>query len=107
MACMTHETHSFPPGPDRHGIGPVTTHARRRGQQRAIRPATVGRLLKHGIRRPAGKGTEMVYLPRWCHEEMLADGECTPGERMNTLYAIVGRDDALITVGHRYRRRWR
>lgn len=108
MACTVSKKHSRDTLKScAHTIGAMTKHATRRSQQRAIRPVVLALLLEHGARKPAGSGSEMVYLPRHRHEELLAEGICTDDDRLKGIYAIISADDQIVTVGHRTRRLWR
>ena len=71
-----------------------TAHARARMQQRGIPPAAIEALLDEGRSAPAGRGCEVLFFER-------AAGR---GGRFARTYAVLGRDGAVITVGHRYRR---
>ena len=62
----------------------LTTHARTRMQQRGIRADKLEALFERGRVVPAPGGAEMVVLKK--------------------TYAILGRDGAVVTVGHRNRR---
>lgn len=71
-----------------------TDHARARMQQRGIRTATLEALLDYGRSVPAGQGCELVFF----------DKAARKAARFPRTYAVVGRDGAVVTVGHRYRR---
>lgn len=92
---------------DAYTPGTMTKHATKRSQQRAIRPVVLAMLLEHGVRRPAGSGSEMIYLPRHHHDALLAEGICTEADRLKSVYAIISADNKIITVGHQTRRLWR
>jgi hypothetical protein len=66
------------------GQVPLTAHARVRMQQRGIRAAALEALLEHGRVRRAPGGADLVIL--------------------DSKYAIVGPNGAVLTVGHRTRR---
>ena len=106
MACKIRKKHSRDTL-DACTIGGMTEHATKRSQQRAIRPVVLALLLEYGTRRPAGRGSEIIYLPRHHHAELLADGTCTESDRLKSVYAIVSADNEIVTVGHRTRRLWR
>ena len=71
-----------------------THHARTRMQQRGIPTAEIEALLDYGRSTPAGRGCEVLFFDR-------ASGQ---GRRFRRTYAVLGRDGAVLTVGHRYRR---
>ena len=84
----------------------LTTHARRRMQQRGISAAALDALLDFGRSTRAGRGRELVFFDRRARERLarakaLAAGEAT---RVSNSYAIVGSDGTVITVGHRFHR---
>ncbi|POF63044.1 hypothetical protein CFR73_09270 [Novacetimonas maltaceti] len=108
MACTVSKKHSRDTLKTyAYAMGAMTKHATRRSQQRAIRPVVLALLLEHGVRKPAGGGSEMIYLPRRRHAELLAEGICTDDDRLKGIYAIISADDQIVTVGHRTRRLWR
>jgi hypothetical protein len=85
----------------------VTAHARARMQQRGIRPDALGALLDFGSARHLhSEGREVVFFDRKAKKRLAkADpAAARAAERLQRTYAIVGRDGAVITVGHRYRR---
>ena len=71
-----------------------TAHARCRMQQRGIPPAAIEALLDDGRSAPAGRGCEVLFFER----------AAARGRRFGRTYAVLGRDGAVISVGHRYRR---
>ena len=71
-----------------------THHARARMQQRGIPAAAIEALLDYGRSAPAGRGCELLFFGN-------AAGK---GRRYRRTYAVLGRDGAVLTVGHRYRR---
>lgn len=85
---------------------PLSTHARRRMQQRGISAAALDALLDFGRSTRAGRGRELVFFDRKARERLerakaLAAGEAA---RVCNSYAIVESDGTVITVGHRFRR---
>ena len=84
----------------------LSTHARRRMQQRGISAAALDALLDFGRTARAGRGRELVFFDRkarqrLARESVLAAGEAT---RVCNSYAILGSDGTVVTVGHRFRR---
>jgi len=75
-------------------LSTYTDHARARMQQRGIRAAAVQALLDYGRSVPAGDGCEVLFF----------DKAVRRAARLPNAYAVVGRDGAVVTVGHRYRR---
>jgi hypothetical protein len=75
-------------------LSTYTDHARARMQQRGIRAAAVEALLDYGRSAPAGDGCEVLFF----------DKAARKAARFPNTYAVVGRDGAVVTVGHRYRR---
>jgi hypothetical protein len=84
----------------------LSTHARRRMQQRGISAAALDALLDFGRTTRAGRGRELVFFDHKARERLarakaLAAGEAT---RVCNSYAIIGSDGTVVTVGHRFRR---
>ena len=84
----------------------LSTHARRRMQQRGISAAALDALLDFGRTARAGRGRELVFFDHKARERLsrakiLAAGEAT---RVCNSYAILGSDGMVVTVGHRFRR---
>lgn len=76
----------------------LTDHAQARMQQRGIRPDALEALLDYGRScHLHTKGRELLYLGKKARKG-LSD------ERLSRIYAVLGRDGTVITVGHRYRR---
>jgi hypothetical protein len=72
----------------------LTPHARARMQQRGISAASLEALLDHGrARHLHAGGREIVYFDK---KTRTAD--------LPRIYAIMGSNGVVITVGHRYRR---
>lgn len=73
----------------------LTPHAAARMQQRGIRPEELEDLLDFGAACHTHQGgVEIVF---W-------DKKARPKRRGARIYAVVGADGVVITVGHRYRR---
>jgi len=88
-------------------LSTYTDHARARMQQRGIRAAAVEALLDFGSARHLHtKGREMVFFDKAARERLFRDNPAAVQEadRLCRTYVVVGRDGAVVTVGHRYRR---
>jgi len=71
----------------------LTQHARARMQQRGIRPDALEALFDHGrVSHLHSRGCELVYFAKKARK------------RFPNIYAVVGANGVLVTVGHRYRR---
>ena len=87
---------------------PLTHHAARRAQQRAISATVLDLLLDYGDRFVAGGGAEIVRIGQHGRYELAR--ELSPatwrehGRKLQTAYAVVAADGAVVTVGHRFRR---
>jgi hypothetical protein len=83
-----------------------THHARARMQQRGIPAAAVEVLLDYGKTAPAGDGAELVFFDKAARARLFRDNPdaVKEAERLCRTYVVVGRDGAVVTVGHRYRR---
>ncbi len=95
---------------------PVTTHARRRMQQRGIPAAVLEDLLDYGRAMHDHRGAMVLYFDRharaelaqvWNRAELAHVWERAElrhaGKRVNA-YAVVGGDGEIRTVGHRTKR---
>jgi len=86
---------------------PLTNHARIRMQQRGIPDGAVDLLLDYGRETRAGKGRRIVSFDKRSRRRILRElGQevLRRIERYSDAYAVVGTDDAVVTVGHRQRR---
>lgn len=87
---------------------PLTHHAVRRAQQRAISATVLNLLLDYGDRFDAGRGAEIVRVGHQGRTELARDLPPAVwhehGRKLQTAYAVVAADGAVITVGHRFRR---
>ena len=87
---------------------PLTQHAACRAQQRAIPATVIDLLLAYGDRFVAGHGAEIVRIGQHVRDELAR--ELPPaawrahGRKLQTAYAVVAADGAVVTVGHRVRR---
>ena len=83
---------------------PLTTHARVRMQQRGIPPAALEALLDYGAEAHDHRGCRIVRFDkrsrRRAARELRAD-LFRRIERHLGAYAVIGPDDAVVTVGHR------
>ena len=83
---------------------PLTTHARVRMQQRGIPPAALEALLDYGSEAHDHRGCRIVRFDkrsrRRAARELRAD-LFRRIERHLGAYAVIGPDDAVVTVGHR------
>ena len=84
----------------------LSTHARRRMQQRGISAAALDALLDFGRTARAGRGRELVFFDRKSRERLARESVLAAGEatRVCNSYAVVGSDGTVVTVGHRLRR---
>ncbi len=71
----------------------LTDHARARMQQRGIRPDALEALFELGrVCHLHSQGCELVYFGKKARK------------RFPNIYAVVGANGVVVTVGHRYRR---
>lgn len=84
-----------------------TAHARARMKQRAIDEAALEALLDYGRAEHQPGGSQIVYLDKRARGRLRREvGDRafrTLGKRLST-YAVLARDGAVVTVGHRLRR---
>lgn len=81
-------------------------HAETRIQQRAIPKLIIDLLLEFGASEPAGRGTSKVFFDKSARRKVKAYAGALSKmleEHLN-IYAVVGDDEKVITVGHRFER---
>ena len=86
---------------------PLTTHARIRMQQRGIPEAALDVLLGYGRQAHDHHGCRIVLFDKRSRRDVareLGNETVRKLERWLNAYAVVGPDDAVVTVGHRDRR---
>ena len=84
----------------------LTKHASVRSQQRAIAPMMVDLLLQFGKSESAGSGATKFYFDKSARRRVCAYAGSL-ASLLNDhldLYAVVGTDMQVITVGHRLER---
>lgn len=85
----------------------LSTHARRRMQQRGITPDALDCLLEYGREAHDHCGHVTLYFDKAARRRLERDfGAENPKrvEEVRRLYAVLARDGEVVTVGHRYRR---
>lgn len=85
----------------------LTRHAGTRLQQRGIKSEAVARLLEFGSVEFDHMGGRIFYFDKrsWRRlEKALGERGAPCAEHLDGIYAVVGDDGAVITVGHRQRR---
>ena len=86
-------------------ISPTTRHAQIRCQQRGISGQLLELLLDHGEERHLGHGATIVSFPKDARERLRRSlprkTYAALDSRLN-VYAIVGANGQVMTVGHRY-----
>jgi hypothetical protein len=88
-------------------LAPLTTHARVRMQQRGIPSAALDVLLDYGREAHDHRGCRIVRFDKRSRKRAARElgGQLFRRvERYFNAYAVVGPDDAVLTVGHRQRR---
>jgi hypothetical protein len=88
-------------------LAPLTVHARVRMQQRGISSAALDILLDYGVEAHDHRGCRIVRFDKRSRkraERALGNRLYRSVERYLNAYAVVGPDDAVLTVGHRRRR---
>src|SRR5262245_6404122 len=85
----------------------LSQHARARMQQRGISPAALACLLDYGREAHDHHGAVTVYFDKAARRRLERDADSITRKeiaRLQRLYAVLGGDGAVMTVGHRYRR---
>jgi hypothetical protein len=88
-------------------LAPLTTHARVRMQQRGIPPAALDVLLDYGREAHDHHGCRIVLFDKRSRKRAareLGERSFRAVERYLDTYAVVGPDDAVVTVAYRNRR---
>lgn len=88
-------------------LAPLTTHARVRMQQRGIPTAAVEVLLDYGREAHDHHGCRIVRFDKRSRKRAareLGERSFRAVERYLDTYAVVGPDDAVVTVAYRNRR---
>ena len=83
---------------------PLTAHARARMQQRGISPAVLDALLDYGREAHDHRGCLIVRFDKRSRRRAargLGAALFSRIERHLGAYAVLGPDDAVVTVGHR------
>ena len=83
----------------------TTRHARIRCQQRGISGQLLGLLLDHGKERHLGHGATIISVPKNTRERLrrsLPRKTYAALDSSLNVYAIVGANGQVVTVGHRY-----
>ncbi len=88
-----------------------THHAKARSKQRGVDGAALQALLDWGKAYPCGGGGRELVLFRKRDLDKLSQhlpkAERLAVEKQRRLFAVVGQDGAVVTVGHRSRHIWR
>lgn len=84
----------------------MTRHARTRSQQRAVPPMMIDLLLQFGKSESAGAGVAKMFFDKQARKRVAAYAGSFASllDEYLDLYAVVGQDMAVITVGHRTER---
>lgn len=94
---------SFHPLPD---IS-MSQHGRTRMQQRGVPQPALELLVRYGTREHDHKGSQILYFSHRSKRRIardLGDKAMPSLDKSLDLYAVVGENGEIITVGHRYRR---
>jgi hypothetical protein len=87
--------------------GGLTNHARKRLQQRAIPPFILDYLDSFGCSKRCG-GSERMFFDKAARRRLAhhlgGEAALQPIERWLGVYAVVGDDGTVVTVGHRTKR---
>ena len=82
----------------------LTFHARARMQQRGIAPEALECLLEYGREAFDHRGGVIVYLDKAARRRIAREeGRAPAAAKRLDLYAVLGDDGRVRTVGHRYR----
>ena len=90
-----------------HPLADCTHHARVRMQQRGIDAAKLDLLMAYGRSSHDHRGHVLMHMDRRAVQAALkacGDAAAPMLERVRGIFAVVGKDGVVVTVGHRYRR---
>ena len=85
-------------------LAPLTAHARVRMQQRGISPAALDVLLEYGREAHDHHGCRIVRFDKRSRRRAAREMGAARFRRIERhlgAYAVLGPDDAVVTVGHR------
>ena len=85
----------------------LSGHARSRMQQRGISPRALFCLLEYGREAHGHDGRVTIYFDKAARRRLQREAQGDARKQMSQftrLYAVVGSDGGVVTVGHRYRR---
>ncbi|KPK48397.1 MAG: hypothetical protein AMS22_15435 [Thiotrichales bacterium SG8_50] len=82
----------------------LTHHAVERMQQRGIARAELDCLLRYGRPEYDHHGGRIFFVDKSSRRRLAAHFGSRLAERVGRLYAVVGHDGAVLTVGHRFHR---
>lgn len=84
----------------------MTGHALKRQQQRGIPALSIDLVVRFGRSEPTGSGASRYFLDKAGRRRLQAYAGSMAGliESQMNVFAIVGADGALITVGHQHKR---
>ncbi len=85
----------------------LTQHAMVRMRQRAIPPAVVDALMVYGREEHDHHGGTIVYFDKAARRRLVRERMDRALERYLDAYAVIAKDGAVLTVGHRDKRIWR
>ena len=92
---------------DTHLFDSLSRHARARMQQRGISQAALFCLLDYGREAHEHDGSVTLYFDKTARRRLERDAGPDSRKqlaRLRRLYAVLGGDGGVVTVGHRYRR---
>lgn len=84
-----------------------TEHAQRRQRQRGIDDAVVEALFEHGAMSHDHRGAVTIYFDRRARQRLanaLTGKQLARIECHLNVFAVVGQDGSIVTLGHRTRR---
>ena len=84
----------------------LSEHASKRSQQRAIPPLLIDLLIKFGNRQSVGNGASKLFFDKPSRRQVKAYAGTLSrilDEHLD-LYAVVARDNTVVTVAHRFER---
>ncbi len=85
----------------------VTEHARIRMQQRCISDEVLDLLLDYGKKTHDNRGGRIIHFDKGSRKriqrDLGPDVSGRVGDKFN-VYAVLGEDNDVVTVGHRFRR---
>lgn len=84
----------------------TSRHGAARAQQRGICPLVIDLLMQFGATEPSGDGATKFFFNKSARKKLAIYAGSLSGllQEYMDVYAVIGANDTLVTVGHRQKR---